>query len=98
MPGSGTFNDKTFFITNIGRRVTTRATELDATVPLGERRESRRQGPDLPGRHPQVGRGLFPCCPAADCISSEVLVIDGGQWLNKGVFVPPEPGLRYQKV
>jgi len=45
-----------------------------------------------------VESGLFLCCPAADYINGEVLVIDGAQWLNKGVFVLPEPGQRYQKV
>ncbi len=45
-----------------------------------------------------VEAGLFLCCPAANYINGEVLVIDGGQWLNKGVFVLPEPGQRYQKV
>lgn len=45
-----------------------------------------------------VETGLFLCCSAADYINGEVLVIDGGQWLNKGVFVLPEPGRRYQKV
>ena len=38
------------------------------------------------------------CSPMADYINGEVLVIDGAQWLNKGVFVLPEPGQRYQKV
>jgi NAD(P)-dependent dehydrogenase (short-subunit alcohol dehydrogenase family) len=45
-----------------------------------------------------VEAGLFMCSPAANYINGEVLVIDGGQWLNKGVFVLPEPGQRYQKV
>ena len=67
MPGSGTFNDKTFFITNIGKRFATRAAELGATVASGEHRES-------------------------------LLQDGGGQWLNQGVFVLPEPELRYQKV
>ncbi len=31
-------------------------------------------------------------------INGEVLVADGGQWLNKGVFTLPEPGRRYTKV
>jgi NAD(P)-dependent dehydrogenase (short-subunit alcohol dehydrogenase family) len=45
-----------------------------------------------------VEAGLFMCCPASGYINGEVLVIDGGQWLNKGVFVLPQPGQRYQKV
>lgn len=45
-----------------------------------------------------VEAGLFMCSPMADYINGEVLVIDGAQWLNKGVFVLPEPGQRYQKV
>ncbi|KAI3590321.1 Oxidoreductase, short-chain dehydrogenase/reductase family (plasmid) [Cupriavidus sp. U2] len=42
--------------------------------------------------------GLFLCSPAANYITGEVLVADGGQWLNKGVFVLPAPNTRYQKV
>jgi hypothetical protein len=34
----------------------------------------------------------------ANYINGEVLVADGAQWLNKGVFVPPPPEQRYQKV
>lgn len=45
-----------------------------------------------------VEAGLFMCSPMANYINGEVLVIDGAQWLNKGVFVLPEPGQRYQKV
>lgn len=42
--------------------------------------------------------GLFLCSPAADYITGEVMVADGGQWLNKGVFVLPPPNVRYKKV
>jgi hypothetical protein len=42
--------------------------------------------------------GLFLCSPAANYITGEVLVADGGQWLNKGVFVLPPPDTRYKKV
>ena len=42
--------------------------------------------------------GLFLCAPVANYITGEVLVADGGQWLNKGVFVLPEKGSRYAKV
>lgn len=45
-----------------------------------------------------VEAGLFLCSPMADYITGEVLVADGGQWLNKGVFVLPESGTRYRKV
>jgi NAD(P)-dependent dehydrogenase (short-subunit alcohol dehydrogenase family) len=45
-----------------------------------------------------VEAGLFLCTPAADYINGEVLVADGGQWLNKGVFSLPAPGQRYAKV
>lgn len=31
-------------------------------------------------------------------LNGEVLVADGAQWLNKGVFTPPESGKRYTKV
>lgn len=34
-----------------------------------------------------VDAGLFLCTPAADYITGETLVIDGGEWLNKGAFV-----------
>jgi NAD(P)-dependent dehydrogenase (short-subunit alcohol dehydrogenase family) len=42
--------------------------------------------------------GLFLCSKMADYITGEVLVADGGQWLNKGWFVLPDRGQRYAKV
>lgn len=45
-----------------------------------------------------VEAGLFLCTPAANYITGEVLVADGGQWLNKGVFTLPERGQRYARV
>ncbi|MGO4830880.1 SDR family oxidoreductase [Rhizobiaceae sp. 2RAB30] len=36
-----------------------------------------------------VDVGLMLCSPMADYITGEVLTIDGGQWLNKGVFEIP---------
>jgi NAD(P)-dependent dehydrogenase (short-subunit alcohol dehydrogenase family) len=45
-----------------------------------------------------VEAGLFLCAPAANYITGEVLVADGGQWLNKGVFTLPERGQRYARV
>lgn len=45
-----------------------------------------------------VEAGLFLCSPVADYINGEVLVADGAQWLNKGVFALPERGQRYAKV
>jgi len=37
-----------------------------------------------------VELGLMLCSPMADYISGEVLVADGGQWLNQGVLEIPE--------
>jgi NAD(P)-dependent dehydrogenase (short-subunit alcohol dehydrogenase family) len=42
--------------------------------------------------------GLFLCSPMADYVTGETLVADGGQWLNKGVFMLPPAGTRYKKV
>lgn len=37
-----------------------------------------------------VASGLYLCGPEADYITGETLTIDGGEWLNKGAFVPPD--------
>ena len=37
-----------------------------------------------------VDLGLMLCSPMADYITGEVLTVDGGQWLNKGVFEVPD--------
>ncbi len=38
-----------------------------------------------------VEAGVYLCSRAADYVNGEVFTIDGGEWLNKGAFVLPEP-------
>jgi len=41
-----------------------------------------------------VESGIFLCSSAADYVNGEVFTIDGGEWLNKGALVLPEPKAR----
>jgi NAD(P)-dependent dehydrogenase (short-subunit alcohol dehydrogenase family) len=82
-----TLSSRTVFITCAGTGIG-RGFALRAAIPAG-RFETIEETVEI---------GLLLCTPTANYINGEILVADGDQWLNKGVFTLPEPGQRYSKV